>query len=482
MLLSSNFSGAILIRMFISFLGYELICLIFLFIYYPIIMNNQAYSAEETLKQSSKEVMQSYTQYYTGYVLLFKEHSVLVSKEMDILNSLTTPSTESCMITNEEVSNYSYYFEDEDIYPIKRFFLDFMEEHNNSHLADDSVVSDLVEEMSEKDSYFDHISYYKEENSTDIEDVHLKLCQTKTMMKSLIMENILKLGNFASLKSFYLFFEDEIFVYPPREIDLRLLREDLIIYQGKTYCEYHYSNECITENLLSMVYMQHASYFINKGIDPTDTTLLAMELYRNRFAAFDFDTNRHAAISCVLHELNLANGKGNWICAENFLEDLVKVYQNNFENFDLVSLMPVVDPETGEICDQKLVFFLRTDSEELEKMYSSEFLGDYRFSGTPMLFHILYYDIFKYTKNIGQSLVEDLIEDYKEIEGEVLRVLNDLYSDYSNELNETVVLDNYVFEKQYNQRGDIDERKLLIYLIYLFRDWKNRKRKSTLLF
>ena len=93
-------------------------------------------------------------------------------------------------------------------------------------------------------------------------------------------------------------------------------------------------------------------------------------------------------------------------------------------------------------------------------MYQDDILGDLKLTKYPTLFHLLYYDIFKYQSgHVTESLIEKLKAEYNETKTKILYNIQNLTS--SSFSNVSIEIQMSFIDAQYNISGNLDRGNIL---------------------
>ena len=121
-----------------------------------------------------------------------------------------------------------------------------------------------------------------------------------------------------------------------------------------------------------------------------------------------------------------------------------------FNNSEITSISP------DDNNDLSVLFALNANLSTFKSLYEKEILGDLKYNAYPSLFHLLYYDIFKYKEDeVDQELIDALKEEYTEIKAKIFEKIGEL----SKEQNITLTVEVTFIDADYNISGILDYSK-----------------------
>ncbi|MCQ2818119.1 MAG: hypothetical protein MJ252_12710, partial [archaeon] len=184
MLLSKQFTSLILMRNFLFFLSFELICMIFLLIYYYCIIYDLRNDSYSSLENSSKELLIGYTEAMNTRLNSMKEASIIPAKEIEIFSKMDSNIyyqnllTKSCLISQEELNEDTFFNSLKNKKDISKSIYDYIKNDLNK-----TTEEEFIEEILNND-YLNKVSYLLH-NGTHNSTYDSLVCSLVSVMKSI---------------------------------------------------------------------------------------------------------------------------------------------------------------------------------------------------------------------------------------------------------------------------------------------------------
>jgi len=454
MLISNLFSRKVFCIMAISFLGLEVLFIfcIGLFFFVSLLLNND--NVEYTMLQNNREIQNSFNSFLSRRISLIKQDLFFIGKHSDIFlgnlkmklnlssgfyKSYNLSLESSCLINGSKISESSIKDSYQNrITDKKNPLISYINNYFNTEKGD----SEKMIKYFQKDELFDKISYYEgmkiedEDIEYNITDYLGYVCFMKSVFKSIFIKESVSQGKYSSLNNIYLFLNNFVFQYLPNETNINNLRQ-LSIYSDRIICEYQYTWKCFYK-------------FIGDNIGYSINNKYENYSYVEYFHYFDRKYNLYSCLNLGFFDfISKIKEQYNFVCIEHNINYLL---QREF-NFKNLTTMKVINNITDLISvveyNEKLllIYSLEYDVHEFYDIYKEYFidfkdlLKKYTFEDDNSeieLFHLIYFDLFKYKrKEITDSIIKELIEEYQTIKKNILEGINELSEMVQNSENIT---------------------------------------------
>lgn len=431
--------------------------------------------------QNNREIQNSFKSFLSRRISLIKQDLFLIGKHSDIFlgnlriklnqssefyKSYNLSLESSCLINGSNIYNSSI----KDSYnnritDKKNPLISYINNYFNTEKGDSEKMIKYFQEdeLFDKVSYFEGMKIEDEEFEYNINDYLTYVCFMKSVFKTIFIKESVSQGKYLSLNNIYLFLNNYVFQYLPNETNINNLRQ-LSIYSDKIICEYQYTYNCFY-NFVE----DHIKYSINSKYEEIS--------YVEYFHYFDRKYNVYSCLNLGLFDfLSNMQNQYNFVCIEHNINYLL---QREF-NFKNLTTMKVINNITDLISvvnyNEKLllIYSLAYDVNEFYDIYKDYFLDfkdlfkKYTFTDDNSeieLFHLIYYDLFKYKKKeITDTIIEDLIEEYETIKKNILEGINDLSQMVQNSDNNTtfekvIHCQQTFLHSRYNIHGEMDYEK-----------------------
>lgn len=481
MLISNLFSRKVYSIMVISILGLEVLFIFCVGIFYfvSLLLNNE--NLDYAMLQNNREIQNSFNSFLSRRISLIKQDLFLIGKHSDIflgnLKMKLNPSSafyksynlsleSSCLINGSKISQSSIKDSYNNRIPDKKNpLISYINNYFNTEKGDSEKMIKYFQE----DELFDKISYFEgmkiddEDVQYDITDYLGYVCFMKSVFKSIFIKESVSQGKYSSLNNIYLFLNNFVFQYLPNETNINNLRE-LSIYSDRIICEYQYTWRCFFKFVGDNI-----GYSINSKYDEYS--------YVEYFHYFDRKYNLYSCLNLGFFDfISKIKEQYNFVCIEHNINYLLQ-REFNFKNLttmkvinNITDLISVVDYNDKLL----LIYSLEYDVQEFYDIYKDYFfdfkdlLKKYTFSDDNSeieLFHLIYFDLFKYKrKEITDSMIEGLIEEYETIKKNILEGINELSemvqtSENITNIEKVIHCQQTFLYTRYNIHGEIDYEK-----------------------
>ena len=242
------------------------------------------------------------------------------------------------------------------------------------------------------------------------------------ILKSIMFREISIMKNNTLLNNIFFISQNYVYQYPPNNTTLLLL-QNIENYSKKiTNCRYNYSGRCFMEELNQNL----------KGKNTSNSNIIHI---------LNKDMKIFSCIS-IKKDIN-TNNDINFICLENILENKLNIVKDFERKNNLLILAKIQNNSQIQI-----YFSSNINKNEFMEIYSNynKILGNYSYLKENItLFHILYYEIFKYKKSdITKDLINNLINEYENISNTINKAISENNKKSINlELNLTFIDVNY---------------------------------------
>ena len=474
MLISNLFSRKVFSIMVYTFVILDVLFMLCIGIFFYISLKKNRNNIDSALIENNKEIQNSFNSFLLRRISLIKQDLFLIGKHSDIylgkLNMKINPESEfykkyntplekSCLVESSQIDKSSI----KDSYKNKILdkenpLISYIENYyKTSNFDSESMIKDLKE-----DNIFNKVSFYEGEKDEygNIDNYIGYVCYMKSIFKSIFIKESVSQGKYISLNRIYLFMNNNIFQYLPNETNVKTI-QSLSIYSKKIVCTRSYSSRCISE-------------FINPNLNYSINSKYINDVSFVEY--FHYLDNKYNLFSCInLKDINLNgdNLANNYLCIEHNINYLLqkKFHFRNSpsinNNNNITDLISVINSDNKLL----LIYTLKNNINDFFKIYNyyfvnfSELLKKYIFEEKDSeieLFHLIYYDIFKYKKKqLNEGKIKKLIEEYEKIKIDIIKGINELSSSI-NSTNNISNLEKIVRIKQsflyarYNISGILD--------------------------
>ena len=473
MLISNIFSRKVYPITVICLMIFEFIFMVIICIFFYVSLRHNRDYLDDTILENIKEIQNSFNSFLTRKISSAKQDLFLIGKHSNIFlekmkmkiqkESNFYKSLKSCMIESSKVretfsENYKNILDNEDS----------MISYTSQYLRNQNNNSEEMINYYRNDTFLDKISWFGGINilQDKIDNYETYICYMKTIFKSIFIKESVTKGKFMSLNKIYLFMNEFIFQYLPKEINLKTLQE-LSIYSNKVSCQYNYYSFCVSD-----FFKKNMNYSTNKNFTSID--------YVQYFHYFDKKYNFYSCLnltnfSLVINEEKI-DMKNNTVCVVHNMKYLLET-QFNFQNLTTMEIKNnVTDLLSVKFENNKLllIYSLRNNVKEFYNIYSyyfsayNDLLKDYSFSEETQeieLFHLIYFEIFKYKKSeLTETIINELILEYENIKAEIIKGIAEIESS-NHTINNTIIFEKIIKFSQhflfssYNISGLIDHEK-----------------------
>ena len=455
MLVSNIFSRKLFIIMLKIFLILDLTYNVFFFVFFYISLKTNDDSIKNYMSQNNDEIIKGFNTFLSRRVSLIKQNLFIMAKHSDIFRgkfNLTLDEKSSfyksydiesgktiddtCLIKGSNISQSSISEFFSSLNKSNPFYYYIENYYESNNVSDSEVmINNLIE-----NEYFDKISYYEgggeDEDKIAIEKYVAYVCYMKSIFKTMFIKEGLSQGKYLSLNNIFLFMGNYIFQYLANETSLESIKS-LSIYSERVICQHQYKVDCITDFI-------NKNKYYSKDENSTEEFVEFFHYFDNTFNLFSCINLDNFTLPTLTEAM-----QNNYICVENNINLLLKRQLNlksitegtmDKDFFDIVSLI---------IKDDKIIviFSLEQNLDELYDIYEYYFsqykkiLADFIYDKSTnevQLFHLIYYDLFKYKKNyVSEDRLSDLISEYNTIQQKIKNKI-----EYINELNNSTSLNN----------------------------------------
>lgn len=457
MLLAKKYANLILFANFLLFLLFEIICFAFLELYYLIVIELIKDESHTSIENSTKELLTGFNQAIGKKINSFRETTLFVAKELEIYSKMDPEnslykgfSNRECIISQEDLNVDDFYINLEDKERISKSIYDYIKSQSQ---PEESEQEDKVEKLDE-DAFMktaldiDYLNKISSLSKPDYKnETYDKLaCTSLPMMKSILLHRMLLDKNYNGLDQFFMLYGHSFYIYPATSLSLTELSKFADYsdsFESLTQCQFEYDNACMGSLYLYVLnYIYLTTDYTNPG---------------EHVALFSTDSKLIMVTSCVIvniePELSTTTGLPiiNFICSHNYVDKLMDEFNlKDLENFDMVSLYLTTMYGT------RIMYSLHHNLTEFPILFGDERLGEYRFTEQANLYHVLYYNIFKYKQHIlDDELIDDLEEDFQKVEQMILDV-TESFLNGENTYEYFTTMENYFLEPIYNKKGNLD--------------------------
>lgn len=427
MLISNIFSRKVYPITVIGLTIFELIFLIIICVLFFFSLKFNRDYLDDSIEVNIREIHNSFNSFLTRRISSAKQDLFLIGKHSDIFlgklkmnikkNSKFYNNLKSCMIESSNVrETYS------------EIYINILDNEK-------SMISYTSQYLSQYHDSEEMIKYYRSDNFLDkvswfagiissgdmAENYEAYICYMKTVLKSIFIKESVSKGKYMSLNNIYLFMNEIIFQYLPKEINLQMLQK-LSIYSNKIRCKYNYYSACIFDFI-----KESMNYSINKNFETIN--------YVQYFHYFDTNYNFYSCLNLSNFHL-IINEKeidtNNSVCLEHNMKYLLDI-QFNFQNLTTMKIENnITDLISVKFQNNKLllIYSLGKNVKEFYNIYSyyftkyNDLLKNYSFSENVQeveLFHLIYFDLFKFKKNeLTEELIKELITEYENIKVDII--------------------------------------------------------------
>jgi len=483
MLISNLFSRKVFSIMISVFAILDIAFIICVGLFFYISLNKNSDNIESVILENNREIQNSFDSFLTRRISQVKKDLFLIGKHSNIflgkLNMKINPSSEfyqnynkdldkSCLIEGSKIEESSI----KDTYkdkildkanPLISYIINY---YNTSEKKD----SEAMIKYFKNDKIFDKISFYegvKDENNTKIDNYIGYVCYMKSIFKSIFIAESVTQGIYTSLNSIYLFMNNFVFQYLPNNTNLKSIKR-LSLYSDKIICKNQYTSRCISDFI-----KENLNYSINSNYKEIS--------YAEYFHYFDKNYNFYSCLNLNDFTFNNVYMGNNYICIEHNINNLFQ-RQFHFQNLTSLNIKNnITDLISVAIKNKKLliIYSLKYDINEFYNVYNyyfntfEEILRNFIFTDISEieLFHLIYFDLFKY-KNLTGEIISELIKEYEEIKNNIINGIMEIKNSQNSSINEKIIKSEQTFlDSTYNISGMIDyekgsiEKNNFIYLI-----------------
>ena len=466
------------------FIILDIAFVLFVGFFFYISLNKNSDNIESVLIENNREIQNSFISFLTRRISQTKQDLFLIGKHSNIflgkLKMKINPTSEfyqnynkdlenSCLIDGSAIETSSIQDSyNNKILDKKNPLYSYINNYYNTEKGD----SEKMIKTFKKDIIFDKITYYegeKDENNTNINNYIGYVCYMKSIFKSIFIKESVSQGRYTSLNSIYLFMNNFIFQYLPNNTNFNSIKH-LSLYSDKVLCKNKYTSRCITD-------------FIKKNLNYSINSKYKNISYVEYFHYFDKKYNLYSCLNLNDFIFNNVYMGNNYICLEHNINYLFQ-RQFNFKNLATMNIKNnITDLISVTNSNNKLflIYSLKYDMNEFYNVYNYYFtyfknkLNNYIFTDNSdiQLFHLIYYDLFKYKKDeITDSKIGELIEEYEKIKNNIINGIMEIKNSQNISYVEKMIESEQTFlYSTYNISGIIDyqkgtiEKNNFIYLI-----------------
>ena len=469
MLISNIFSRKVYPIMVICLMVFELIFMIIICIFFYVSLKSNREYLDDTIIENIREIQNSFNSFLTRKISSAKQDLFLIGKHSDIFlekmkmkiqkESNFYNNLKSCMINSSSVKetfseNYKNILNNENS----------MISYTSEYLKKENQDSEEMINYYRNDNFLDKISWFAGINilQDKIDNYEAYICYMKTVFKTIFIKESVTKGNYLSLNNIFLFMNEFIFQYLPKEINIKALQK-LSIYSNKIACQYNYYSFCVSDFI-----KRNMDYSTNQNFTDID--------YVQYFHYFDTKYNFYSCLNLTNFALGINEMKNNTVCLVHNMKHLLES-KFNFQNLTTMkNKNNITDLVSIKIQDDKilLIYSLGTNVKEFYNIYSyyftnfNDLLKDYSFSEEAQdieLFHLIYFDIFKYKRSeISDEIIKELISEYEIIKADIIKAIDE-FEMFNHTNNNNIVLEKIIKCSQhflyssYNISGLIDHEK-----------------------
>ena len=406
--------------MFYFFFILDIIYIIISIFVYKYQLNNTQSDIENQIKINSIEVSNSLSQLIIHIINKIQLDLILIYKHFQIYKNINI-SNNNCFLNEnmyDEIKDYLNLISKNNSYPIATIEKNIS---NSKNILMDEYLSKLKIQ-----NQFNYISYLKGKDEYDNENI----CFMIPILKSIIFREISIKKNNTLLNNIFFISEKIIYQYPPNNKTLLLLQNIENYSKTKSNCRIYYSGTCFTNELNSKLNNQNNSniiHILNKD----------MKIF-----------------SCISIEKkiedNIQEYQIEFLCLENILENKLNLVKDFYRKKNSLIL---AKQENSQI---QIYFSSNLNKTDFMEIYSNKHLGNYSYSNNNiLLFHIFYYEIFKYKKAyITKDLIENLIDEYKNISNKINGKISEIINNNTKSIN--LSLTTTFIDVNYNISGVLD--------------------------
>jgi hypothetical protein len=454
----------------ITVIGFVVLEFLFLFIisatFYISLKSNKDY-VDMTIFENIREIQNSFSSFLNRRINSAKKDLFLIGKHSDILlgklnmtiqnDSQFYKYNDNCLINsldiNELFINENINIQDEENSIINHIFNYF----DNSTFDSEEKIKYL-----KNFTFLNNLSYFNIGNDINSKDINYYtnyICNMKIILKSILIKEIISKGEYNSMKNIYLFIDNISFQYPPEKISFNSLKK-LPIYSRNIKCQYEdiYTSSCIYDNIKGNLLYSSPSNYSNPLIE--------------YFHIFD---SNYIFYSC----LNLHNSpeifdfENNFVCIEHNMKYLLQS-KFLFGNITSMNIKINITDLIGVNYDNDKIYLkysLGCDVNEFYNVYNEYFSSFYRIvkdfvfseeNSQIELFHLIYFNLFKYKKDeLTETLIKEIINEYEIIKSEIIKGIKELNSsianlENNNNFEKTIRCSQHFLLPSYNTSGLID--------------------------
>ena len=445
MLMSNLFSPRIFFRMFVVFFIFEILLIVALIVAYYFELEKSKGSIKEVIIGNNDEVMNSFNSVMSNKINKFKLDLLLIGNHIKLLQNTISGDAKriafntkssfyksynqnpNCLKEWSEIENYDLFknIENYEITPVRSIMLKKNYFTDKKQKRDEDIIKDMMQTK-----VLNYMTYYDSVNKIN-EDLTIFACYLKSIFKTIMIKNIIEERTHLYLNNLFLFYEDYVFQYPPNKMSLEALKSMPEYNIADTQCREKYTNHCITDKFQQLI------DFFN--------------VTKNTVVYFHNVNEKLQVLSC----LKIDKDAQNYICIQNELSmALNQINNQTFENSEITSLSIDTSNEIN------VLFALNKNISTFSELYQNEFLGDLKLAKYPTLFHLLYYDIFKYQpSSVTESLIEKLKAEYNETKTRILYNIQNMTSPSFS--NVSIEIQMSFIDAQYNISGNLDRGNTL---------------------
>ena len=469
MLISNIFSRKVYPITVICLMIFELIFMIIICIFFYVSLKRNREYLDDTIDENIREIQNSFNSFLTRKISSAKQDLFLIGKHSDIFlekmkmkiqkESHFYKNLNSCIVESSKVremfsENYKNILDNENS----------MISYTLEYLNKDNHDSEEMINYYRNDSYLDKVSWYAGINifGDKVDNYETYICYMKTVFKSIFIKESVTKGNYMSLNNIYLFMNEFIFQYLPKEINIKSLQE-LSIYSNKIACQYNYYSFCISD-------------FIKRNMDYSSNQNFTSIDYVQYFHYFDTKYNFYSCLNLINFALDINQMKNNTVCIVHNMKHLLETKFNFQNSTTMKNKNNITDLVSVKIQNDKLllIYSLGNNIKEFYNIYSYYFINfkdilkNYSFTEQTQdieLFHLIYFDIFKYKKSeITETIIKELISEYENIKIDIIKVIDEFessnYTKNNNTLLEKIIkCSQHFLYASYNISGLIDHEK-----------------------
>lgn len=437
--------------MFILFFILEIAYMGFLALLYRVPLTNNTEQIETVIENNSKEISHSFAQlikrHFNGIqtnLLGFKQHINFMynTNDTNTINSFK-------FNTNSD------------------FYKSFKEciIQDKSKLVDYNFTSDVIEIMkktntkSEKISeilekkYLNQIFLLKGDNTTPNETMITHICYALTYLKAQTTKRILLERENQTILNYTLFWENDIYVYPPKYIDKNIIKTMPFYDTQITDCNYQYSLKCFS--LYHFDFYQIGNLTTSNSIFYIAPEVRDKSLLTNLCININPSTEKEQNDKFLCATYNISQTITNYkINSTEVVYDIIVDNQNNLE----------------------LLFSSSQRIYDTYNYFKSPLYGSYQLTSDNIkltLFHSIYYEL-EASGLLTDEQKKSIVKEYDEN----IKTINEAARNYSEgafteEYSKAIYVYQTYLDYQYNTKGERDNKKSKIrvnkYLYYLQR-------------